>query len=167
MTTSLQPCPACSRHIRITEESCPFCAASVVGLLKAPAAVKFSGRMSRAALITATLAAVSACAGEDDGDDQGSGGAMSGSSGGSDMGTGGDEMGTGGGDVNVPVYGISPSGGAEQGTGGDAAGSGGLDVGVPEYGISPAGGNPGTGGEPATGTGGDIVGPVYGAPPVE
>lgn len=162
MTTSLQPCPACSRHIRITEESCPFCAASVVGLLKAPAPLKFPGRMSRAALITAsTLAAVSACAGEDDGDDQGSGGAMT-DSGGSEMGTGGDEMGAGG-----VVYGTPPSGGADQGTGGDAAGSGGLDVGVPEYGISPAGGNPGTGGEPATGTGGDIVGPVYGAPPVE
>lgn len=154
MTTSLQPCPSCSRHIRITEESCPFCAASVAGLLKAAPSRKFPGRLSRAALIAAsTLVAVPACGGEDENDD----------------------------DVGVPVYGAAPTGGADMGTGGDDMGTGGDDtstggddmgtggdVSAPEYGISPAGGtggnDQGTGGA-ATGTGGAIDGPVYGAPP--
>ncbi|CAN5923715.1 hypothetical protein BH11MYX4_BH11MYX4_70000 [soil metagenome] len=59
----LVPCPACARHIRGAETSCPFCHAPTEGLLAhAPREAPRVGRhLSRAALALASMAAVSAC----------------------------------------------------------------------------------------------------------
>ena len=58
--TCLLPCPACRRHVRDSEPTCPFCAATL------PCVAAVAGprrRMSRAALFAAgaTLAGVTAC----------------------------------------------------------------------------------------------------------
>ena len=47
----LRPCPGCSRHVRVSEGACPFCAASLDASFRAaPAPVPPSRRLSRAAL---------------------------------------------------------------------------------------------------------------------
>jgi hypothetical protein len=146
MSDRLLPCPTCSRHIRVSESSCPFCATSVPARFengRLPVAVP--RRLSRAALFALGGLAIApvACAGEteDDADSNASGGqgATGGSGGdGATAGSGGDGATAGsGGDTNVPVY------GAPVATGGD--------TGAPVYGapFNPAGGaDPnGTGGE--------------------
>ncbi len=46
----LRPCPGCSRHVRVSEGACPFCAASLDASFRAaPAPVPPSRRLSRAA----------------------------------------------------------------------------------------------------------------------
>ena len=59
----LVPCPACARHIRGSETSCPFCDATTHGLIdSAPREPPRGGRsLSRAALALASIAAVTAC----------------------------------------------------------------------------------------------------------
>ena len=60
----LLPCPSCERHVRASEEACPFCAAALperpapAPLPRTPAV-----RLSRAAMFAlgATAAAVAAC----------------------------------------------------------------------------------------------------------
>jgi hypothetical protein len=66
----LAPCPRCSRHVRLVETSCPFCAAPVTGTLVARSAAPTRG-LKRAALfaLSATVAA-SACGEGDDGSDK-------------------------------------------------------------------------------------------------
>ena len=47
----LRPCPRCSRHVRVSEEACPFCGNSLdASFRSAPAPVPPSRRLSRAAL---------------------------------------------------------------------------------------------------------------------
>jgi hypothetical protein len=45
----LVPCPACSRHVRSDESTCPFCHAAI-NALGGSAPARPSGRLSRAAL---------------------------------------------------------------------------------------------------------------------
>jgi hypothetical protein len=52
---SLAPCPSCSRHVRIAEPVCPFCASSLA--LVEPARVRVE-RLGRAALFTVGAAVV-------------------------------------------------------------------------------------------------------------
>lgn len=145
----LLPCPSCSRHILLTEDTCPFCSAAVSGLLaeRAPPARSESGsRLSRAAMIAlgALAVAPTACGGESE--SNGTGGAKA--TGGA-PGAGGESSGTGGG---------SEESGGARGDGG--ASTGGSQIG-PVYGA------PATGGEPSnSGTGGDQNVPVYGAAPL-
>jgi hypothetical protein len=47
------PCPGCQRHVRLSDEVCPFCKASCGGLVAKPVA---AGRYSRAGLIAVTAA---------------------------------------------------------------------------------------------------------------
>jgi len=47
----LAPCSACGRHVRVTEDACPFCGAALAASLRGSAApVAPSVRLSRAAL---------------------------------------------------------------------------------------------------------------------
>ena len=63
-------CPACTRHVRVTEEACPFCEAKLPASLRESAPPKGpSVRLSRAALFalgalgTGTLAVAPGCGG--------------------------------------------------------------------------------------------------------
>lgn len=134
MTLRLVPCSACSRHIRVDSQQCPFCFTSTVVASEPPRA-RPSGRLSSLAVMTfraATLgAAITACGGEANepvghggatgtggaagstasggASDVGSGGNTSTSSGGTiEVGTGGTLDGTGGGPV--PIYRATPRG---------------------------------------------------------
>jgi hypothetical protein len=69
MKISLVACPACVRHIRITEVRCPFCRAEVPASLQVPSALPPAARLSRAALYALRAGALSmttvACGGND------------------------------------------------------------------------------------------------------
>ena len=56
----LVPCPACHRHVRAHESTCPFCAAALPAAPAAPALP--TGRMSRAAVFVAGAAVAGAAA---------------------------------------------------------------------------------------------------------
>lgn len=50
MSTQLVPCPACTRHVRVSEALCPFCAAALPDELRSrPPQAPLSSRLSRAA----------------------------------------------------------------------------------------------------------------------
>ncbi len=69
MNDRLLPCPSCTRHVRASEEACPFCAAVLPQALPASALPRSPGaRLSRAALyaLGAAAAAVAACGGQSD-----------------------------------------------------------------------------------------------------
>ncbi len=60
MPSQLTPCPSCSRHVKVGPPSCPFCGGAVP--VDVPARVVAAGRpLSRAALLFAGAAAVTAC----------------------------------------------------------------------------------------------------------
>lgn len=60
MASQLTPCPSCSRHVKVGPPSCPFCGGAVP--VDVPARVAPAGRpLSRAALLFAGAAAVTAC----------------------------------------------------------------------------------------------------------
>jgi hypothetical protein len=66
MTATLRACPACSRHVRVTEPACPFCGGELDAAFRSAASprVPAVGRLSRAALFAlgaGGLAAGSAC----------------------------------------------------------------------------------------------------------
>ena len=69
MVRQLVECPSCSRHVRVTEETCPFCRVAVPAQVRASVPrVRVAGRLSRAALFalgtaTATAAGI-ACESE-------------------------------------------------------------------------------------------------------
>jgi hypothetical protein len=51
MTTPLRPCPACSRHVRVGDPSCPFCGRESDGALpSAPSPLPPMSRLARAAV---------------------------------------------------------------------------------------------------------------------
>ena len=52
MTAHLRPCPGCSRHVRVSEGTCPFCGVLLEPAFRAaPAPIGPSRRLSRAALL--------------------------------------------------------------------------------------------------------------------
>ena len=65
MASPLVPCPSCTRHVRVSEQACPFCAASLPASFAAtPAPRAVAVRLKRAALAAlgaGTLTAVGAC----------------------------------------------------------------------------------------------------------
>ena len=62
MYQPLAPCPACSRHIKTTERSCPFCKGAIPASIAESALPGASSRLSRAAAFafTASLAVTGA-----------------------------------------------------------------------------------------------------------
>ena len=63
----LRPCPACARHVRVSEGACPFCRASLDAAFRAaPAPLAPAARLSRAALFALGAGSISvgaACGG--------------------------------------------------------------------------------------------------------
>ncbi|MEA2696494.1 MAG: hypothetical protein QOI66_765 [Myxococcales bacterium] len=147
----LVPCFSCQRHLRVTEERCPFCGVERSSEQRASAAPPLPGRrMGRAALFAfgATLmgaACSTTSGGADAGKDTapadgaagsgGSGGAGSGGSSGSGGAGSGGQSGTGGVTTNDGGGGID---GATDGAI-DRSGTGGV---APPYGIAPLYGAP-------------------------
>lgn len=64
MYQPLAPCPACSRHIKTTERTCPFCKGAVPETIAESALPGASSRLSRAAAFafTASIAVTGAAA---------------------------------------------------------------------------------------------------------
>jgi uncharacterized membrane protein YgcG len=64
----LTPCSACSRHVRVDAQACPFCGSAIAAL--APRAVP-RGRLTRAAVFVAgtALAGASGCGGSESAED--------------------------------------------------------------------------------------------------
>jgi hypothetical protein len=62
----LLPCPSCARHVRVSEGTCPFCAAALPASLRSQPLPRSPGtRLSRAALYAfgASATALAACGG--------------------------------------------------------------------------------------------------------
>jgi hypothetical protein len=134
----LLPCPSCARHVRVSDEMCPFCAAALSDSRRSlPLPRTPASRLSRAALFAfgASAAAVAACGGTTSAlDDAGTG-------------DGGREA-----TVFQPPYGAAPPfdagedafptvdaayGGPPQDAGSDADASGQPDGIAPPYGAPP------------------------------
>ena len=64
----LTPCPACSRHVRVDADACPFCGNAVAA--STPRAIP-RGRLTRAAVFVAgtALAGAAGCGGSEAADD--------------------------------------------------------------------------------------------------
>jgi hypothetical protein len=144
MHTSLVPCPKCTRHVRVSEKSCPFCKSALADDALATAVVPgATQRLTRAAAyaFTASLA-VTGCAGSTTGGT---------TDGGAKDGTVED---SGGGQA---LYGApAPDGGFQPPYGSPPIDDGGAQ---PMYGAVPADSGPDSG--PADGGGSQ---PLYGAP---
>ena len=148
----LVPCPECSRHVRVSETECPFCALPL-DLASTPEPQLPKTRLGRAAtfafgatLISAT--ALAACSSDGD-DSTGAGGATS-------------AAGTGAGGATSTAGTGAGGSTAIAGTSGSLGGTGGSAMAV--YG-APAAGSFGNG---SAGTGNGAGGgpfPVYGAAP--
>jgi hypothetical protein len=67
MTLHLSPCPKCERHVRVSEEACPFCGAALEEAFRGRAAPRAPRvRMGRAALYafgTSAMTMAAACGG--------------------------------------------------------------------------------------------------------
>ena len=147
--SNLLPCPACRRHVRVDEPSCPFCSSDLGDRPVRPRSLSvLPSGLSRAAIValgTAALAGtiVIGCSDDETSDTSNSGGASSsGSSSSSGSGA------------------SSSSGSGEGGGGGGVGGSGGTGEGGAGGGLGGAGG--GLGGSGGDGGG---VAPLYGASP--
>jgi hypothetical protein len=131
----LVPCPECSRHVRVSETECPFCAVPL-DLAGTPAPQLPRGRLSRAATLAfgATLVSASALASCSSDSDTGTGTGNAGAP--STAGAAGAATaGAGGGTVGA-VYG-APAGG-ELGVAGADTGNAGRGGGaIPLYGAAP------------------------------
>ena len=170
----LVPCPECSRHVRVSELQCPFCALPL-DLASTPAPQLPRGRLSRAAtfafgatLVSAT--AISACGGDAEESGVPNAGAAGLASAGANVGG------------TVPPYGSppEPTGGQFGVAGSQNMGDGGF---VPLYGGAPdesdagmggtinlpgaagASGEAGAGAAPDSSGGKGGSAPVYGGPP--
>jgi hypothetical protein len=53
MSSRFAPCPACARHVKEGDRTCPFCGAGV-SFVSVPAAPTAAGRLSRSALFAAS-----------------------------------------------------------------------------------------------------------------
>lgn len=149
--SQLTPCPACRRHVRKTETTCPFCSASISLAHVAPPVLP-SSRLGRAATFAFGASLVGATALVSCSSDEGPGTAVYGGPPVPSAGAGGDatdvpEGGSGGTGAGTAIYGSPPSagaGGAEQPDGGDGGAGGGSGEGgaagvVAIYGGPPAG----------------------------
>jgi hypothetical protein len=150
----LVPCPECSRHVRVSETECPFCALPL-DLSGTPEPQLPKTRLGRAATFafSATLASVTAvvaCGGEAT-ETSGAGAAAGKTSNGGTSarggaaGVGGATAGGLGGTMTIaPPYGLPPMGGFANETGGSGVG------GAPGllYGAPPFDQDAGTGGVP-------------------
>jgi hypothetical protein len=146
----LLPCPSCSRHVRASEQECPFCgeALSLAGIPAPPLPTTRLGRAATFAFGATLIGATSivACGGDsEDGDDSGTGGTVASGGTSGKSGTGGTAGApatgaTGGVGSAGPVYGAPAVGGG----GGMAGGSSGnANAGVsgspqPIYGAAPS-----------------------------
>jgi len=172
MASHLVPCPACQRHVRVSEVSCPFCTETLSQSLRNRSAEPLpAARLGRAALYAfrasltgvAVIAAGSvavagtvACSSDSDNGggsgQQTSGGTSAGGNSSGNDGNGGSAVGSSGANA-----GGATNGGSNGGTPGSAGavGSGGDD------------GNPGSAGN--DGSGGDNGGAIalYGAVPID
>src|SRR5258708_2486102 len=168
----LVPCPECSRHVRVSELQCPFCALPL-DLANTPPPQLPRSRLSRAATFAfgatfVSATAISAC-GADDApaplygapplEGAGAPGSSNGGSGGTAAEPGGGQFGVAGGLMGEgglePVYGGAP-GEADAGMGGT--------LNLP--GAAGASGEAGAGAAPdSSGGKGGGSAPVYGAPP--
>ena len=132
----LLPCPSCARHVRASEEACPFCASVLATSRGARPLPRSPGeRLKRAALFAlgGTAAAVAACGGTTSSTFDGG------------TGDGGDES------IAMPIYGGPPADGGEDG---------------PFLTDAAYGGPPPDAADAADGSDADSgVAPVYGAPP--
>lgn len=138
--TPLRVCEACSRHVLVTEQSCPFCKSAL-----GPAPQRSFGKQLRAGMSRAQILAVAAAvtgqtlgACSDtvtrDGDGDGNAGESGEGGGSGEAGTGtGGRSGAGG--TSVSGGGTSGMVGGAAGVAGMFGGSGG-DIAVPEYGGS-------------------------------
>jgi hypothetical protein len=143
----LVPCPECSRHVRVSETECPFCALPL-DLAQAPEPQLPRTRLGRAAtfafgatLVSAT--ALVACGADADDSSAGGGAAGAATSGSGGAAAGGAAAGTGGstaiagtssiGGSAMAVYGAPAGGSFGSGTGGTGAGGGPIPV----YGAAP------------------------------
>jgi hypothetical protein len=151
---SLVACPDCSRHIRTTEVTCPFCSAAVAAAIASAAPRPIpSERLSRAAMVAFTAASLgaAACSGTVTSTGSGVQPHRDGATDGAQMtGTGGGNLNTGG-DMPIVFYGAPFPPGGSSNAGGTSAGAGGTS-------------NTGTGGA-STSTGGRTILPLYGGPP--
>jgi hypothetical protein len=141
----LVPCPECSRHVRVSETECPFCALPL-DLAGTPEPQLPRTRLGRAATFAfgATLVSATALAacGTDSDDSSGTGGGTSSAGATSGAGTGNSSAGStsaGGTGSEMPVYGAPAAGftgvgTAGTGSGGDGAGGRGE---FPVYGAAP------------------------------
>jgi hypothetical protein len=112
--TLLAPCPSCARHVRLTDDACPFCAAALPRAFREQTApVSPAKRLNRAALYALRMGAVSmaavACggsvlAGGGDGGESDSATIQDGANG------GGSSGGSSGGREDAP-YTVAPDGG--------------------------------------------------------
>jgi hypothetical protein len=143
----LVPCPACSRHVRVTEPTCPFCGDGLA-LAGTPAPELPKTRLGRAAAFAfgATLVGVTtvvACGGDDTSTGGTGGGTTTGAAGqstgasGSAAGAGGGSAGASGGE-SAGSAGSGGNGGKVQDEGGVMALYGAAAGGVPIYGAAPA-----------------------------
>ena len=149
----LVPCPECSRHVRVSETECPFCALPL-DLAGTPEPQLPKTRLGRAATFafSATLAsvtAVAACGGEAT-ETSGAGAAAGKTSNGGTSARGG----------AAGVGGTTARGGA--------GGLGGTMTVAPPYGLPPMGGfGNETGGSGGSSAGGYAPVPLYGGPPFD
>src|ERR1700733_12567178 len=120
----LIPCLSCQRHVRASDERCPFCGVALLSEQRASAPPRLPGRrLGRAALFTfgATLFGAAACSSGSSGTDAGKDTAADSATGtGGSTGSGGSSGGSGGG---------SGSGGSGSGGQVGSGGSGGPDGG--------------------------------------
>jgi hypothetical protein len=161
---ALVSCPSCSRHVRSSENDCPFCQRA----LPKVATVNRGGIGSRAAMLVGAGAVMIAC-GSDSGSSSGTSGivAMYGApaptSSSTSSGSSSGDVPLGDGGVPVALYGApapdsgvtssSGSSGASSSSGGSSSGSSGV---VAMYGAPPL---------PDAGSDSGGPAPLYGAPP--
>ncbi len=113
--SQLTPCPACRRHVRKTETTCPFCSASV-SLASVPAPVLPGSRLGRAATFAFGASLVGATALVSCSSDDGPGTAVYGGPPVPSAGAGGEATEPGNGGAGTAIYGGPP---ASAGGGGD------------------------------------------------
>jgi hypothetical protein len=152
--TQLRVCDACSRHVFVTEKSCPFCNAALGEAPQRTFGQRLRRGMSRAQLLAVAAAVggvggqtLAACSDTEQNDGRPNAGTTAGAMAGTDgSGEGGGGSGAGG------AGGTGGSGGTMAGTGGaGAGGAGGAGAG-------------GMGGAGEGGVAGDMIQPVYGGP---
>jgi hypothetical protein len=187
----LEPCPACQRHVRVSEPSCPFCGRDVRALSALPARELPKQRLGRAALfafgVGATAAGSVGCVEEAEPDQDASDDPAEAVDAASTKDAGGAIGGRQDGGTVVALYGLSlpdggfgggqpggalvPDAGKDAGPGGNLGGVLAMYGGAPPPdagGTSDAGRARDAGKAPEGGAGGDLGGVValYGVAPV-